>query len=169
MRLSYAGSGVLARQILQGAPADVYLSANDQWMDVVEDAGLLIDGQRQNLLGNRLVLIGPPDAAAVGMADWRPDGRIAMGFVRAVPAGQYGKAAFEALGLWHQIRPHVVEVENVRAALALVQRGELPYAVVYASDAYGQDDVKILYTFLAELHPQITYPLGVLTLSLIHI
>jgi len=124
MRLSYGGSGALARQITQGAPAGIFLSANPAWMDAV--APRIIAGTRHDLLGNALVLVGHAAAPPVKITAWQPEGRIATGFIEAVPAGQYAHEAFTTMGLWPAIKPHIVEVENVRAALALVTRGELP-------------------------------------------
>ena len=161
MRLSYGGSGALARQITQGAPADLFLSANPAWMDVVEAQTL--PGTRRDLLGNALVLVANASAPPVDIATWQPRSRIAMGFVEAVPAGQYAREAFEALGLWDTVQPHIVEVENVRAALALVARGELPYAVVYASDALAEPSVRTLHQFAPETHSPIRYPMALLS------
>lgn len=158
--VSYGGSGTLARQISQGAPADVVLLANADWMDVLEDAGDVVDPTA--FVGNRLVIVGQPDAAEIpltprGLADGLDGGRLAMGFTNSVPAGIYGKAAFEALGLWHTVAPSVVEVDNVRAALTLVARGEVPLGVVYQSDALIVPDLKTVATFPADSHPQIAY------------
>lgn len=161
MRLSYGGSGALARQIIRGAPADLFLSAHTEWMEAVQRAGVA-KGDAIDLLGNQLVLIGSSLSDPVDLTSWEPEGRIAMGFVNAVPAGQYGKAAFQSLGIWDRVQNQVVEVENVRAALALVARRELPYAVVYASDAQAQDGITVLATFPTETHPQITYPMAFL-------
>lgn len=160
MRLSYGGSGALARQITQGAPAGIFLSANPAWMDAV--APRIIAGTRRDLLGNALVLVGHAAAPPVQITAWQPEGRIATGFTEAVPAGQYAREAFTTMGLWPAIKPHIVEVENVRAALALVTRGELPYAVVYASDAQAEPSLKILHRFAPETHSPIRYPLALL-------
>ena len=160
MRLSYGGSGALARQITQGAPADIFLSANPAWMDAITPR--LIPNTRRDLLGNALVLVGPAQATAIDLQNWQPDGRIATGFTKAVPAGQYAREAFTTLGLWDDIQPHIVEVENVRAALAMVTRGELPYAVTYASDAQAEPSVKILHRFAPETHSPIRYPLALI-------
>jgi len=161
--VSYAGSGLLARQIIAGAPADLYLSASEQWMDAVEAEGLLAEGTRRDLLGNALVLIshdpaepGPvPDiAAALG------DGRLAMGMVDSVPAGQYGKAALQSLGQWEAVEPLVAQADNVRAALALVATGEAPLGIVYATDAAAEPAVHVLATFPEGSHAPIRYPLA---------
>ena len=160
MRLSYGGSGALARQITQGAPAELFLSADPAWMDAV--APHILPDTRRDLLGNALVLVGTPDAPPVDITSWQPNARIAMGFVDAVPAGQYAREAFETLGLWDAVQPYIVEVENVRAALALVARKELPYAVVYASDAMAEPSVKPLHHFATDTHSPIRYPLALL-------
>jgi molybdate transport system substrate-binding protein len=161
MRLSYGGSGALARQITQGAPADLFLSANPAWMDVVTPR--IIAGTRHDLLGNALVLVGHASAPPIQITQWPPATRIALGFIEAVPAGQYAREAFTTLGLWDAVQPHIVEVENVRAALALVTRGELPYAVTYASDAQAEPSVKTLHRFAPGTHSPIRYPLALLS------
>ena len=155
--LSYAGTPVLARQITQGAPADLFLSANGEWMDFVQEQGLIQAETRVDLLGNTLVLVGPKDAAPVLLPDL-PQGRIAMALVDAVPAGIYGKAALTGLGLWDGIAARVVQTDNVRAALALVALGEAPLGVVYASDAMAEPRVTVLATFPPGSHPPIAYP-----------
>ncbi|SPF75544.1 Molybdate-binding periplasmic protein [Aliiroseovarius pelagivivens] len=164
--LSFAGSSVLARQITLGAPADVFLSANADWMDVIEDAGLLADGSRRDFAGNALALIAPAAQAAPTTLPETPEdfaaaldgGRISMALVDAIPAGQYGKAALTHLGLWDAAEPHVVQTDNVRAALALVALGEARLGVVYATDAQAEPKVRSVAPFPAETHPQITYP-----------
>jgi molybdate transport system substrate-binding protein len=167
VRVSYAASSALARQIAQGAPADVFVSADREWMDSLQARGLVDAGSRSDLLGNRLVLVAPAAAGAEPMAlrqglDLRPllgtRGRIALGMVDSVPAGKYAKSGFEALGMWDAIAPRVAGVENVRAALMLVARGEAPLGVVYASDALAEPRVRVLATFPAGSHPPIVYP-----------
>jgi len=167
VRVSYAASSALARQIGQGAPADVFVSADLDWMDLLQDKGLVDAGTRTGLLGNRLVLIAPAASGAKPLAlrkgqDLRPllgrRGRIALGMVDSVPAGKYAKAAFESLGMWSALEPRVAGVENVRAALMLVARGEAPLGVVYASDAKAEPRVRVLATFPAGSHPEIVYP-----------
>ncbi|GAB5375011.1 MAG: molybdate ABC transporter substrate-binding protein [Acuticoccus sp.] len=163
---SYAGSSSLARQILAGAPADLFISANTQWMDAVEEAGLVVPQSRRDLLGNRLVLVAPGEAAPVTLdaafvARLGAD-RLAMAFVDAVPAGIYGKAALTALGLWPQVAARVAEADNVRAALALVARGEAPFGIVYATDAAAEPRVSIAASFPEESHPSIVYPAALL-------
>ena len=166
--LSFAGSSALARQIQQGAPADVFVSASVDWMDAVEASGDLRAGTRRDILGNRLVLIAHGrDAAPVAVdesLDLRAmlgDGRLAMAMVDAVPAGVYGKAALTALGLWDDVAPLVAQSDNVRAALAFVARGEAPLGIVYATDAAAEDAVTVIGTFPAGSHAPITYPAAV--------
>lgn len=167
--VSYAGSGKLAAQILSGAPADIFLSASSEWMDVVEQAGALADGTRRDILGNRLVLIAhgrdaPPivigpdlDLAALLGRD-----RLAMAFLEGVPAGQYGKAALIDLGLWASVEPAVAQLDNVRAVLTLVARGEAPFGIVYATDAVASDNVTVVGVFPKDTHPPIVYPAALL-------
>ena len=166
--ISYAGSNTLAAQIIAGAPADIFVSAAVDWMDAVEAEGLIAD--RRDLLGNRLVLVAHdpttpsvdigPDLDLAGMLG---DERLAMALVDAVPAGQYGKAALESLGLWTQVAPLVAQSDNVRAALALVSTGEAPFGIVYATDAMADPSVTVVGTFPADSHPPIVYPAALLT------
>lgn len=160
--ISYGGSNALAQQIIAGAPADIYLSAAVNWMDAVEQAGLVADASRADLWGNSLVLVakdvGPVDLGSVDLAALLGDGKLSMAMVDAVPAGQYGKAALQALGLWDAVAPQVAQAENVRAALALVALGEAPYGVVYASDAVAEPGVTVVARFPADSHPPIVYP-----------
>ena len=165
--ISYAGSNALARQILQGAPADVFISAAVNWMDEVEKGGLVL--ARRDLLGNSLVLIASgKDAPAVSitpgfdLAGLLGDGRLSMAMVDAVPAGQYGKAALEALGVWKTVEGAVAQSENTRAALALVSAGEAPFGIVYATDAAADDNVTVVGTFPADSHGPIIYPAALL-------
>lgn len=162
--LSFAGSSALARQIEAGAPADLFLSANSDWMDRLEAIGRIEPETRADLLGNRLVLIGhgaaeagPQDAELAALLG---EGRIAMALVDAVPAGIYGKAALESLGLWQEVAPRVVQADNVRAALRLVSLGEARLGVVYATDAAADAGVHILAAFAPETHPPIVYPVA---------
>lgn len=168
--ISYAGSNTLAQQIIQGAPADIFVSANEKWMDEVAKANLIADGTRADLLGNTLVLIAHGKAAApveIGpgfdLAALLGDEKLAMAMVDSVPAGQYGKAALETLGIWAAVEPNVAQSDNVRAALALVSTGEAPYGIVYATDAVADDNVTVVGTFPADSHPAIIYPGAVLT------
>ncbi|MBV0913705.1 molybdate ABC transporter substrate-binding protein [Anianabacter salinae] len=164
--IAFAGSSALARQIEQGAPADIFISASPDWMDRVEDAGLIEDGTRVDLLGNSIVLIayGAADPVVIGpgfdLADLLGQGRLAMALVDAVPAGIYGKAALQSLGVWNAVEPQVAQADNVRAALAFVATGAAPYGIVYATDAVAEDDVTVIGTFPAGSHPPIVYPVA---------
>lgn len=164
--ISYAGSNALARQIIEGAPADLFISANVEWLDQVEAQGLV--DSRTDLLGNRLVLIGHGDAepvqisAATDLAAMLDGGKLAMAMVDSVPAGQYGKAALETLGLWDDLRDDVAQSDNVRAALMLVSTGEAPLGIVYATDAAAGDNVTIIGEFPQDSYPPITYPAALL-------
>lgn len=167
VRVSYAASSALARQLAQGAPADVFVSADLDWMDALQRDGLIDASSRSELLGNHLVLVAPAASTAKPVAlrpglDLRPllgeRGRIALGMVDSVPAGKYAKSAFESLGMWATLKPRVAGVENVRAALMLVARGEAPLGVVYGSDARAEPRVRVLATFPAGSHPEIVYP-----------
>lgn len=165
---SLAASSALAKQIEQGAPADVFASADPEWMDYVEQKKLIQDGTRVNLLGNKLVLIAPKDSKAdnvtispgFDIARLAGDGRIAVADARAVPAGKYAKAALEKLGGWAAAEPKLAAAENVRAALALVGRGEAPLGIVYETDAKVEKNVKIVGYFPEDSHPPITYPVA---------
>lgn len=169
VRVSYAASSSLARQIEQGAPADLFASADLEWMDYLTARKLIRPGTRVNLLGNRLVVVARKDAAlshAAFTPDWfsralGPDGRLATGEVSSVPIGKYAKAAFERLGLWAQVQPRLAQADNVRAALALVSRGEAPLGVVYESDAQSDPGVKVVGVFPADSHPPVIYPFAV--------
>ena len=165
---SLAASSALAKQIEQGAPADVFASADLDWMDYLEKKNLIKNDSRVNLLGNRLVLIAPKesklDNVTIGqgfdIAKLAGDGRIAVADVRAVPAGKYAKAALEKLGGWAAAEPKLASAENVRAALALVGRGEAPLGIVYETDAKVEKNVKIVGYFPEDSHPPITYPVA---------
>jgi len=165
--LSFAGSSALARQINAGAPADLFISADEPWMDAVQAQNHVVKGTRVSFLANQLVLIAPassrlnlsirtgfPLAAKLG------NGRLAMADPNAVPAGKYGKAALTALGIWQQVNPKVVSSENVRTALALVERGEAAAGIVYATDAMASGKVRIVGVFPENSHPPITYPIA---------
>jgi molybdate transport system substrate-binding protein len=170
--VSLAGSSALARQIQQGAPADIFISANPGWMDALEADGLVAEGTRFDLLTNAIVLVAAgSDAAPVeigpglDLAGLLGDGRLAMALVDSVPAGIYGKAALTRLGLWDSVAAQVAQADNVRAALAFVATGEAPYGVVYATDAVAEDDVTVVGTFPADAHPPILYPAAALAES----
>lgn len=167
---SFAGSSALAKQIEEGAPADVFISADLKWMDHLDKAGMVKADTRINLLGNRIVLVAPKaSAAATTIAPGFPlatllgDGRLAMANVDAVPAGTYGKAALEKLGVWESVRDKVAQAENVRAALLLVSHGEAPLGIVYETDAKVDSSVKILDRFPEASHPAIVYPAALTT------
>lgn len=169
VRVSYAGSSALARQIEQGAPADLFFSADLDWMDYLQQRGLIDSGSRRNLLGNSLVLVAPAtgDTRPLNLrpgADLLPrlgrSGRLALALTASVPAGKYAKAAFTSLGMWPALAPRVAEAENVRAALMLVARGEAPLGVVYASDARAEPAVRVVAAFPAGSHPPVVYPLA---------
>lgn len=170
--ISYAGSSALARQIEAGAPADVFIPADQQWMDHVARKGLIRANSRAPFLANRLVLIAPTGSKArltVGrgfpLARALGKGRLAMADPDNVPAGKYGKASLTSLGVWSSIEKRIARAENVRAALALVERGEAPFGIVYATDARASRRVRIIGVFPASSHPPITYPIAVLRSS----
>lgn len=161
--VSFAGSSTLARQISLGAPADIFISANVDWMDELENQGWLLPETRVDLLGNSLVVIAPTGSAPIEINELYAhlDGQyLAVALVDAVPAGIYTKAAFRAMGLWDEIADNVAQTDNVRAALALVATGAAPYGIVYASDALAQKRVDIVGEFPPEIHPEITYPMA---------
>jgi len=165
---SYAASSALAKQIEQGAPADVFVSADLKWMDYLAEHKMIKPDTRVNLLGNRLVLIAPKDSkldhVAIGqgfdIAKLAGDGRIAVADVRAVPAGLYAKAALEKLGAWAAAEPKLAQAENVRATLAFVARGETPLGIVYETDAKIEPKVKIVGVFPDNSYPPVTYPVA---------
>ena len=165
---SYDASSALMKQIEQGAPADVFLSADLKWMDYGADHNLIKTDTRFDLLGNRLVLIAPKDSkigtVTIGpgfnLAALAGDGRIAVGDVRAVPAGLYAKAALEKLGAWTAVESKLAMAQNVRAALVLVARGEAPLGIVYETDARIDPGVKIVAVFPEDSHPPIVYPVA---------
>jgi molybdate transport system substrate-binding protein len=165
---SYAASSALAKQIEQGAPADVFASADTDWMDYAAARKNINEPTRVNLLGNSMVLIAPKDSkidnVAIGpgfdLAKLAGDGKIATGDVKAVPVGKYAKAALEKLGAWQGAEPKFAMAESVRAALALVARGEAVLGIVYSTDAKVEPGVKIIGTFPADSHPAIIYPVA---------
>jgi molybdate transport system substrate-binding protein len=170
--VSYAASSALARQIEQGAPADIFISADLDWMDYLQGKDLVQPQTRVSLLGNRIVLVAPADSAVdidivegFPLADLLGDGRLAMGDPAAVPAGKYGKAALERLGVWQTVEAKIAPAENVRAALALVARGEAPLGIVYRTDAVAEKGVKVVGTFPEETHPPIVYPVALVASS----
>jgi molybdate transport system substrate-binding protein len=170
--ISYAASPALAKQIEEGAPADIFVSADLDWMKYLSERGLTKKDTETQLLGNRIVLIAAADSSAAvtiepgfDLAGPLAGGRLAMANVDAVPAGKYGKAALEALGVWDKVAGSVAQAENVRAALALVSTGEAPLGIVYATDAAAEPKVKVLATFPESTHPPIIYPVAVLAAS----
>src|SRR5499427_8235761 len=165
--ISYAASNTLIKQIEQGAPADMFISADLDWMDYGQQHNLINAQTRSNLLSNRLVLIAPKDAtftlnitSRLDLASALKGGRLAMANVDAVPAGKYGKAALEKLGAWDGVKDKIAQADNVRAALLLVSRGEAPLGIVYQTDAASEPAVKIIGTFPEDSHPPITYPIA---------
>ena len=167
-RISYAASSALAKQLEQGAPADMFISADTDWMDYVERKDLIRKDTRFNLLGNKIVLIAPRDSKTTvavkqgfDLAKALAGGKLAMANVDAVPAGKYGKAALEKLGAWDGVKDNVAQAENVRAALLLVARGEAPLGIVYSTDAAADPNVKIVGVFPAESYPPVIYPAAV--------
>ncbi|MEO6299580.1 MAG: molybdate ABC transporter substrate-binding protein [Paracoccaceae bacterium] len=169
--ISYESSAKLAKQIQEGAPADLFISASKQWMDTLADAKLIKPESRKDILGNSLVLIGAKDAAKVeivngfDLATLIGDSKLAMGLVDSVPAGQYGKEALTNLGIWDAVEPKVAQTDNVRAALKLVDTGEAAYGIVYASDAVSDDKVAVVGTFPDDSHKSIIYPAAVIAAS----
>lgn len=170
--ISFAGSSALARQIEAGAPADLFIPADEQWMDHVSARGLIRAGSRVPFLSNRLVLVAPAQsksrlviAQGFPLARSLGNGRLAMADPDSVPAGRYGRAALTSLGAWPSLSGRIARAENVRAALALVERGEAPFGIVYATDARASKRVRVVGTFPASSHPPITYPLATLRTS----
>jgi molybdate transport system substrate-binding protein len=165
---SYDASSALMKQIEQGAPADVFISADLKWMDYGSEKKLIDDKTRVNLLGNKLVLIAGKESrlgdvtigSGLDLAGLAGEGRIATGDVRAVPVGIYAKAALQKFGLWNSVEPKLAMVGNVRAALVLVARGEAPLGIVYATDAKAEPAVKVIGTFPDDSHEPIVYPVA---------
>ncbi|MXV09776.1 molybdate ABC transporter substrate-binding protein [Xanthomonas sp. LMG 8992] len=173
VRVSYAASSTLARQVEQGAPADVFVSADQEWMDYLQQRKLIDPAQRRDLLGNTLVL-GAPAASTAQVELRKPgallaalgaQGRLAVGQTASVPAGKYARAALQALGQWNSVQPRLAESESVRSALMLVARGEAPLGIVYGSDAQAEPKVRVLATFPADSHAPIVYPVAPLRAS----
>jgi molybdate transport system substrate-binding protein len=168
---SYAASSALAKQIDEGAPADVFVSADPKWMDYLIGKKAINAGTRVNLLGNKLVLIAPKDSKTgevtlgrgFDLAKLAGDSRIATGEVSSVPAGRYAKAAMERLGMWAAAQPKLAMADNVRAALLLVSRGEAALGIVYATDARVDPGVRIVGTFPDDSHPPVIYPVAATT------
>jgi len=167
---SFAASSVLAKQIEAGAPADVFFSADLEWVDYLDQRKLLKAGSRHDVVGNRLVLIAPADSTVSLKirpgVDFTPalgEGKLATGDPDSVPAGKYAKAALQKLGAWDKVSGRMVSAENVRAALAFVARGEAPLGIVYRTDALAEKKVRIIDEFPSDAHPPITYPIALTT------
>lgn len=165
--VSYAASSALAKQIEEGAPADVFMSADLDWMKYLADKNLIKADTETRLLGNSIVLVAPADSKAEATIEKGFDlaglvgvGKLAMANVDSVPAGKYGKASLEALGVWASVEGKVAQAENVRAALALVSTGEAPFGVVYKTDAAADKKVKVIGAFPEDSHPPIVYPVA---------
>ncbi|MCX8475319.1 MAG: molybdate ABC transporter substrate-binding protein [Sphingomonas sp.] len=166
--LSFAASSALARQVAAGAAADLFISADEPWMDDVQRRGLIVPGSRADLVGNRLVVVQPATAQAPGkvpLSRLLASGRVALADPASVPAGRYAQASLTRLRLWDAISSRVVRAENVRAALALVERGAAEWGVVYATDARASGRVRAVRMLPAESHPPIRYPLARLKAS----
>src|SRR6516164_3194538 len=170
--ISYAASPTLAKQIEAGAPADIFISADLDWMDYLAKKSLIKAETRANLLGNRLVLIAPVNSSVkltIGpnfpLAEALGNGRLAIADPTGVPAGKYGKTALEALGVWSSVANKLAPAENVRATLLLVSRGEALLGIVYQTDANPDKGVQIVGTFPDNTHPPIIYPIAVVTAS----
>ncbi|MEP9359883.1 molybdate ABC transporter substrate-binding protein [Sphingomonas sp. KR3-1] len=165
---SFAASSALARQIAAGAAADLFVSADEPWMDDIEKRGLIVPGTRAAFLGNRLVIIAPagtPPARPYDELRALGTTRVAIADPDSVPAGRYAKAALERSGRWAAVSPNVVRAESVRAALALVERGAAPRGIVYATDARASSAVRVVAVFAVNSHPPIRYPIARLKAS----
>lgn len=168
--VSYAASSALAKQIEAGAPADIFFSADLDWMDELQKKNLIDVASRQTLLGNTLILIAPKDSTVLLPMEKNlpllkalgPEGKLAMANVDSVPAGRYGKAALIYLGVWEEVAPRVAQADNVRAALSFVAKGEAPLGIVYGTDAKAEPEVRVVDTFPEESHPKILYPIALL-------
>lgn len=170
--LSFAASSALARQVESGAPADLFISADEEWMDTLAKEQLIQADTRATMLGNSLVLIAPKTSTvalrlAPGFALARAlgGGRLALADPDSVPAGRYARQALDKLGVWPQVANRIASSDNVRAALALVAQGEAPLGIVYATDAAAEPKVRIVATFPADSHVPITYPVARLKTS----
>jgi molybdate transport system substrate-binding protein len=166
-KISYAGSNTLAKQLEQGAPADIFFSADRDWMDYARKKNTIRPGTSVDLLGNRILLIAPKDAATpvdirsgFDLAKLLDGGKLAMANVEAVPAGKYGKTALEKLGAWEGVKDRIAQADNVRAAMQLVARGEAPLGIVYATDAAADPTVRIVGSFPEDSYAPIVYPVA---------
>jgi len=166
---SFASSSTLARQIEAGAPADLFISADQKWMDYVGEKKSIIDASRETLLGNSLVVVAPKaskqgDITINEKTDWLnllKGGRLAVGDPEHVPAGIYAKEALQKLGAWDKVSPVLAPAEDVRGALALVERNEAPLGIVYGSDAVAGKNVKVVGTFPENSHQKVEYPMAI--------
>jgi molybdate transport system substrate-binding protein len=170
--LSFAATSALARQVEAGAPADLFISADEEWMDTLAGKNLIQAETRATLAGNRLVLIAPASSKAdlalrmnAPIAPLLGDGRLALAEPEGVPAGRYAKQALTQLGMWDQVASRIAAGDNVRAALSLVAQGEAPLGIVYATDAKAEPKVRVVATFPAGSHPPIRYPLAIVRIS----
>jgi molybdate transport system substrate-binding protein len=166
--LSFGSSSAIAKQVESGAPADIFASADEKWMQYLNDKGLIAADSIHRPIGNELVLVAPAGsdvsiaiAPGFDLARALGDGRLAVGDPNAVPAGIYGKQALTSLGVWDSIESRIAPAQNVRAALALVQRGEAALGIVYATDVRGVSDVRVVGTFPDDSHDPIVYPMGI--------
>lgn len=167
---SFAGSSTLAKQIENGAPANVFVSADEEWMNYLSRKGLIVPESQRVIVRNRLALVAPRESTAkvdvkpgFSLASMLGDGRLAVGDPDHVPAGRYAKMALQRLGVWAEVETKLARADNVRAALALVERGECPLGVVYATDAANSKGSIIVGTFPESSHPPVTYPAGVVS------
>jgi molybdate transport system substrate-binding protein len=166
--LSFGASSTLARQIEQGAPADIFFSADTDWMDYLQQKALIDTSSRQNVLANHLVIIAQPGTPALAVeshfafAKALGNGRLSVADPATVPAGRYAKASLEKLGIWDAVAAHVVPAENTRVALEYVVQGEAPYGIVYETDAKVAPTVKVVGTFPDDSHPPIVYPIALM-------
>ena len=165
--LSFGSSSAIAKQVEQGAPADIFASADETWLAYLNDKNLIEADTIRRAIGNDLVLVGPANAASVqisssfDLAGALAGGRLAVGDPKSVPAGRYAEQALTKLGLWDSVKDSLAPAQNVRAALALVQRGEAPLGIVYATDARGVSDVATIGAFPEDSHDPIVYPMGI--------
>jgi molybdate transport system substrate-binding protein len=169
LKISFASSSTLARQVENGAAADIFLSADEEWMRYLDDRKLVVKDSWSRPIGNRLVLIAPADSTAtvrldkgVDLAALLGNGRLATGDPAHVPVGRYARQALESLGAWQAIEPKLARAENVRAALALVERGEAPFGIVYATDVRAAKKVKVVGEFPQTSHAPIRYSFAIL-------
>lgn len=170
LKPSYASSSTLAKQVEQGAPAQIFVSANEKWADYLDEKKLLAPGSRTSLLGNSVVLIAPADSRSPDIRIEKgfdlvaalQGGRLSVGDPDHVPAGIYAKEALTNLGVWEVLEPRLARTNDVRAALALVERGEAPFGIVYGTDAAASKGVKVVGTFPASSHKPVTYPVAVI-------